>query len=165
VAELEVEKLRIWSQRDNLQIQDQSAGLAPVLGWGLTVSRPGGHAAVVSMQLGVSMSTDLAVQGPPLGMARTSVLARGSLLVEDARTSQAQDASLRARTVLDLRRARESIGSHLAVAQGLRVSLLDLARRGEVAMTDALETEAVIAELVLLGRRLVWEEVLEVGFR
>jgi len=86
-------------------------------------------------------------------------------LVEDARTSVAREARLRARTLFDLRSARESIARHLVVAQGLLASLLDLARRGEVAMTDALGTEAVIAELVLLGRRLVWEEVLEVGFR
>lgn len=165
VAELEIERQRIRNRREDLEIQDQGAALAPVLGWGLSISRPGGHAAVVSVQVGVSMTSDFALVGPPLGQARVSTLARGSLLAEDARTAQVQETSLRERTVRDLQGARESIARHLIVAQGLRSSLQGLARQGEVAMVDALETEAVISELVLLGRRLVWEEVLEVGFR
>lgn len=165
VEEIDVERQRVQSRLTDLQVRDQTVGLAPVLGWGLSVSRPGGHSAAVAVQLGLSVTTDFAVVGPPLELVRTAGLARGDLLVEGAKRSLAQQTDLREPSLLALRGARESIVGHLVTAQRLRDSLSGLAQRREVPVAEALEAEAVVAELVLLGRRLAWEEVLEVGFR
>lgn len=161
----EIEGRRLQARWDDLSSRERVADLGPVLGWGFSVSRPGGHDAVVSLELGLSFGTDVLVVGPAIDAVRRAGVARGDLLVEEATEVALDRAQHRDLFLREVRTVRAAIEANRRAVQQARDAVVDVVQKGEAPRSEALEAEALVAEMSLLVRRLVWEEVLEVGFR